>query len=76
MAKKKKVRKSTSSPNGGPGNEVLAELTEIKKLVVLLLAKLGSGSAEIADALDRAPSGVRNWLSFNKVVKIAEKDDE
>jgi DNA-directed RNA polymerase specialized sigma24 family protein len=46
------------------------ELQTIKKLIIILLGKLGSASPEIADALKIDDSTVRSWVSLGKVKKI------
>jgi len=53
------------------------ELESIKKLLLLLLAKLGSGSDEIAMALGIESSGVRKMISMRKVEKlqVGQKSD-
>lgn len=49
---------------------VLRELESIKKLMILLLAKLGSDSDEIGMALGTDSSGIRKIISMRKVEKI------
>ncbi len=46
------------------------EVQATKQLLVLLLAKLGSDSKEIAMALGIDASTVRRMISFRKVAKI------
>jgi hypothetical protein len=46
------------------------ELESIKKLLLLLLVKLGSDSDEIAMALGIDSSGVRKLISMRKVQKL------
>jgi hypothetical protein len=50
--------------------KLLRELEYIKKLLVLLLAKLGSGSDEIAMALGIDSSGIRKMMPMRKVKKL------
>ena len=50
--------------------KLLREVESIKKLLILLLAKLGSDSDEIAMALGTDSSGVRKIISMRKVQKI------
>lgn len=62
--------------NNTNGNQSasIRELTEeteaVKRLLVLLLAKLGSDSKEIGMALGVADSTVRKMISFRKVAKL------
>ena len=51
------------------------ELEAVKRLLILLLYKLGSSSEEIATALDVAPSAVRTLFpsrGIKRLVKPAE----
>ena len=50
--------------------ELQKEMEAVKKLLVLLLAKLGSDSKEIAMALGVDDSGVRKIIQMKKVTKI------
>jgi len=56
--------------------ELQKEVESVKRLLVLLLAKLGSDSKEIAMALDVDDSSVRKMIQMKKVVKIDFKNDE
>lgn len=55
---------------------VLDELVTIKQLLVILLAKLGSDSSEIGEALGVNPRRIREWVSFKRVKRISEKTDK
>lgn len=48
----------------------LETLDDIKKLLILLLIKVGSSSDEIAAALNVHPSRVRQLVPSRKVTKI------
>jgi DNA-directed RNA polymerase specialized sigma24 family protein len=50
--------------------EILDELQTIKKLIVVLLGKLGSTPTEIGDALGLNESTIRSWVSLGKVKEI------
>ena len=50
--------------------DLQTEIEAVKKLLVLLLAKLGSDSKEIAMALGVDDSSVRKMIKMKKVVKI------
>ena len=50
--------------------EILREMEAIKGLLILLVAKLGADSKEIAMVLDIADSTVRNMISLSKIEKI------
>lgn len=47
------------------------ELEAIKRLLILLLVKLGATTEEIGDALDMTPRHVRRLFSTAKVKRIA-----
>ena len=85
MAKKRKVSsrgnvKSTRSPKKTAEpketvslegyEELLEEIQAVKMLLMLLLAKLGSESDELAMALGIGASTVRKKLAFRQVDKI------
>lgn len=46
------------------------ELEQIKRLLILLLAKIGTPSEEIGLALGIDPSVIRRWLPMRKIKKI------
>jgi len=50
-------------------------MEDIKRLLILLLLKLGSTSEEIALALKVESSGVRKMISARKVKKIVESTE-
>jgi hypothetical protein len=60
-------------PQQAGTDALIAELVLLRKLMLLLLAKLGSDSDEIGMALGVPSRTVRNWLSFNQVKHIASK---
>jgi len=51
-------------------DKIVRELDSIKKLLLLLLVKLGADSDEIAMALGVDSSGVRKMISMRKVEKL------
>lgn len=51
-------------------------MEDIKRLLVLLLMKLGSSSDEIALALQVESSGVRKMLSARKVKRIVKSSED
>lgn len=55
------------------GNE---PLEDIKRLLIVLLLKLGSTSDEIAVALNVTPGRVRQMLPTSKVKKIVKSTEE
>jgi DNA-directed RNA polymerase specialized sigma24 family protein len=60
--------------SAGSTDALLKELVALRRLVVLLLAKLGSDSKEIAMALDVDSSTVRGWMPMRKVVRLPIPD--
>jgi hypothetical protein len=50
--------------------EILTEVEAVKRLMVLLLAKLGSDSNEIAMALGVAPTTIRSWIPMRRVTRV------
>lgn len=66
--KRKSVNGSTPASVGV--EPLVRELDAIKRLLVLLLAKSGADSTEIAMALEVEASTVRHMISFRKVRKI------
>ena len=50
--------------------KIARELESVKRLLVLLLAKLGSDSDEIAMALDVDGSVIRKMISMRKVERV------
>ncbi len=52
-------------------DEAIKELEDVKRLLILLLLKLGSDSGEIAGALGVDGSVVRRMVPSGKVKKIA-----
>jgi hypothetical protein len=55
---------------------VLSELVTIKQLLAILLAKLGSDSGEIGEALRVDPRRIRDWISFNGIERIPERSEK
>ncbi len=51
-------------------DSTLAELESIKKLLLLLLIKLGTTSEEIGAALGMHPGSVRKLISGRKIKKL------
>lgn len=51
-------------------DNTLAELESIKKLLLLLLIKLGTTSEEIGAALGMHPGSVRKLISGRKIKKL------
>ena len=74
MATKKKAN-AESNLDSNP-DAVLNELKAVKQLLVILLAKLGSDSREIGDALGMEPRRIREWISFNGIKRISEEVDK
>ena len=57
--------------------KILKELDALKRLMILLLIKLGSDSKELAMALDIGDSTIRGMMSMRQVKKVDfEKGDE
>ena len=62
--------RAKTNPTLPPGtHEILDEVAATKRLMILLLAKLGARSDEIAMALGGDSSGVRKMMSFRKVTR-------
>lgn len=57
-------------------NEQAKEPQSIKRLLVLLLAKLGSSSEEIGAALGVDPSAVRRMVPARKVTRLKFEGQE
>lgn len=55
---KKRTSTSPKDPNGG----VLQELTQIKRLLAVLLLKAGTTQSEVATALDMDPADLSRML--------------
>jgi hypothetical protein len=51
-------------------DQLVNQIEDLKRLMVLLLAKLGSDSSEIAMALDIDSSGIRKMIQMRKVRKL------
>lgn len=51
-------------------DDTAVELESIKKLLLLLLVKLGATSEEIGAALDMHPGSVRKIISGRKIKKL------
>jgi len=70
-------KKTTSKSNiDSNPDAVLSELKAVKQLLVILLAKLGSDSREIGDAIGVEPRRVREWISFNGIRRISGPVDK
>lgn len=54
-----------------PDDMLRSDLQAVKRLLMLLLLKLGATSEEVALALEVDPSAVRKTLPVRKVKKIA-----
>lgn len=67
---KTKANREVQTNTSRPPDELVTELRSIKMLLVLLLAKLGSQSGEIAKAMGISDSTLRNWISLRDVEKI------
>lgn len=68
--RKKKSSKAIQDPTPTDLASAVAELAAVKRLLMLLLAKLGSTSAEIGDALSLEQSTVRRMMQFRRIEKI------
>jgi hypothetical protein len=55
--------------------QLTGQIEDLKRLVILLLAKLGSDSAEIAMALNIDSSGVRKMIQMRKVRKLVPDEE-
>lgn len=81
MGRTKRSRKpSTPASSDTPAvsvdlSEVVKELDAVKRLLILLLAKLGADSPEISMALGVGQSTVREMLQFRRVNKIWLPED-
>ncbi len=56
-------------------DELANQIEDLKRLFVLLLAKLGSNSDEIAMALNIDSSGVRKMIQMRKVKKLVPDEE-
>lgn len=61
---------TTPEPQRMDFSELVCEMEGVKRLLILLLAKLGSDSKEIAMVLDVDDSTIRKMISFRKVKRI------
>lgn len=70
--KRNNVKKSLQNFSGDKmsSKKELEELQSIRKLLILLLVKLGATSEEIAQALGMDSSTVRKMLPIQKIKKI------
>jgi Mn-dependent DtxR family transcriptional regulator len=55
--------------------QLSSQIEDLKRLIILLLAKLGSDSGEIAMALQIDPSGVRKMIQMRQVKKIVPYEE-
>jgi hypothetical protein len=51
-------------------DQLVSQIEDLKRLLVLLLAKLGADSAEIGMALQIDSSGIRKMIQMRKVKKL------
>jgi hypothetical protein len=66
------MAKREGSSRGADLKDVVDELDGIKRLLVLLLVKLGSDSGEIGLALDVDSSAIRRMFPTRQVKKLVE----
>jgi hypothetical protein len=76
MAGQRKPTKEVQIVKLDKYDELIDEVRDVKKLLMLLLAKLGSESDEIADTLGIGSSTVRTIIKFRKVKKILMNRDD
>lgn len=76
MPSKKIKPNSVTSAQEFNSDELIKELSTIRKLIVILLVKLGSDSGEIGKALDIPPRTLRDWISFNGIDQITQESDQ
>jgi hypothetical protein len=57
-------------------DQLVNQIEDLKRLIVLLLAKLGSDSAEIGMALQIDSSGIRKMIQMRKVKKIVPDEEK
>jgi predicted transcriptional regulator len=76
----KNARAERESEDGFDDTAIVEELFAVKRLLMLLLVKIGSSSEEIAEVLEVAPSAVRTAVPSRKVKKLVfgnnKKDEE
>lgn len=72
----KKSRPNTEFLQNFRSDEIIEELSTLKKLVMVLLAKLGSDSSEIGKAIGVPPRTLRDWVSFNGIESILENAEQ
>lgn len=72
MAKeeRKKLTRPTPRTNDNLSSKLVEEMVLVRKLLVLLLVKLGSDSKEIATALGVGESTIRTWLPMRAIGKL------
>lgn len=66
----KKSHVNTSEPQRIDFSELVCEMEGVKRLLMLLLVKLGSDSSEIAMALGVDDSTIRKMISIRRVKRI------
>jgi len=57
-------------------DQLVNQIEDLKRLIVLLLAKLGSDSAEIGMALQIDSSGIRKMIQMRRVKKIVPDEEK
>lgn len=67
---RKKSDVNVSEPQRIDVSELVGEMEGVKGLLILLLAKLGSDSKEIAMALGVDDSTIRRMISFRQIKRI------
>ena len=75
MPKNKENPMNSNEIKQDPNEAILKELILIRRLIVFLVAKLGSDSGEIGVALGIPPRTLRDWVSFSAIVRSNEKAD-
>lgn len=67
----KRAKKQTDSADQGMSEELRAELENIRRLMIVLLVKLGSDSKEIGLALGVDSSTIRKMLPLSKISRLS-----
>ena len=67
---RKKSNVNSSEPQRIDFSELACEIEDVKRLLILLLAKLGSDSKEIARVLRVGDSTIRAMISFRKIKRV------
>ncbi len=73
---RKKSNLNASEPQRIDFSELVCEMEGVKRLLILLLAKLGSDSKEVAMVLGVGDSTIRKMISFRQIKRICVNGKE